>query len=197
MCSIFFLRHVTNSNQPLWPFFRLWHMAWCLPKRPLSGSGSSYHQQLSNPLRKLHNISLKQWRMHPRDWGLRDKGRQKVSKKRPFSDDWYPIVSVFKKYFLQLFRFFRDRALASKNKLSFRFIIGETNLLFSIAAKRWRWERFTSYMSTNTLTENSPVSGSSLKKAEIFYGYFDLFGHTKWILERCMICMTFCFSIIT
>ena len=27
------------------------------------------------------------------------------------------------------------------------------------------------------LTEKSPVSGASLKKAEIFYGYFDIFGH--------------------
>ena len=30
-----------------------------------------------------------------------------------------------------------------------------------------------------TLTENSPISGASLKKAEIFYGYFDIFGHPK------------------
>ena len=32
---------------------------------------------------------------------------------------------------------------------------------------------------TYTLTENSQVSGASLKKAEIFYGNFDIFGHTK------------------
>ena len=28
-------------------------------------------------------------------------------------------------------------------------------------------------LKANTLTENSPVSGASLKKAEIFFGYFD------------------------
>ena len=32
---------------------------------------------------------------------------------------------------------------------------------------------------TNSLTENSPVSGSSLKKAEIFYGYFDIYSYPK------------------
>ena len=34
------------------------------------------------------------------------------------------------------------------------------------------------------LTENSPISGSSLKKAEIFFGYFDIYSYTKWVLER-------------
>ena len=29
------------------------------------------------------------------------------------------------------------------------------------------------------LTENSPFSGASSKKAEIFFGYFDIFGHHK------------------
>ena len=48
------------------------------------------------------------------------------------------------------------------------------------------------------LTENSPVSGASSKKAEISFGYFDIFGHPKWILERYGVCMmTFFFSIIT
>ena len=28
-------------------------------------------------------------------------------------------------------------------------------------------------------TENSPVSGATLKKAEIFYGYSDIFSHPK------------------
>ena len=31
----------------------------------------------------------------------------------------------------------------------------------------------------DALTENSPVSGSSLKKAEIFFEYFDIFAHLK------------------
>ena len=38
-------------------------------------------------------------------------------------------------------------------------------------------------MGSYALTENSPVTGESLKKAEIFYGFFDIFGHPKWILE--------------
>ena len=29
------------------------------------------------------------------------------------------------------------------------------------------------------LSENSPVSGSSLKKAEIFYGYFEIYSYPK------------------
>ena len=29
----------------------------------------------------------------------------------------------------------------------------------------------------DALTKNSPVSGASLKKVEIFYGYFDIFNH--------------------
>ena len=33
--------------------------------------------------------------------------------------------------------------------------------------------------SVSALTENSPVSGTSLKKAEMFYGYFDTLGHPK------------------
>ena len=46
-------------------------------------------------------------------------------------------------------------------------------------------------------SQNSPVCGASLKKAQIFFWYFDIFGHPKWILERRRVCMTFCFSIIT
>ena len=30
-----------------------------------------------------------------------------------------------------------------------------------------------------SLTETSPVSGASLKKAETFYGYFDIYSHLK------------------
>ena len=48
----------------------------------------------------------------------------------------------------------------------------------------------------SSLTENSSVSGASLKKAEIFFGYFDIFSHLKWILEKQRVCMKFCFSII-
>ena len=53
------------------------------------------------------------------------------------------------------------------------------------------------YTWTNALTENIPVSGASLKRAENFFGYFDIFGHPKSILERLSVCMTFCFLIIT
>ena len=46
-------------------------------------------------------------------------------------------------------------------------------------------------------TENSPIRGASLKKNEIFYGYFDIFGHPKWDLEKYRDCITLYFSIIT
>ena len=32
---------------------------------------------------------------------------------------------------------------------------------------------------SRALTENSPVSGSSLKKAEMFYEYFDIYSYPK------------------
>ena len=47
------------------------------------------------------------------------------------------------------------------------------------------------------LTENSLVSGAFLEKVKIFYWYFDIFVHPKWILERYRVCMTLIFSIIT
>ena len=37
---------------------------------------------------------------------------------------------------------------------------------------------------SKALTEKSQVSGASLNKAEIFYGYFDILSYPKWILER-------------
>ena len=39
--------------------------------------------------------------------------------------------------------------------------------------------RLKNIQSPATLTENSPVRSASLNKAEIFYGYFDIFGHPK------------------
>ena len=36
-----------------------------------------------------------------------------------------------------------------------------------------------SVLFASALTENGPVSGASLKKAEIFYGYFEIFVHSK------------------
>ena len=57
----------------------------------------------------------------------------------------------------------------------------------------WHCHKFPEFISALTftasdlaraLTENSPVSGSSLKKAEIFYGYFEIYCYPKWVLER-------------
>ena len=51
-------------------------------------------------------------------------------------------------------------------------------------------------LNTNSLTENGTVRGESLKKAEMFYGYLDIFGHPKWISERYRVCMMFFFPIM-
>ena len=40
------------------------------------------------------------------------------------------------------------------------------------------------YKPAGPLTENNPGSGSSLKKPEIWYGYFDIYSYPKWVLER-------------
>ena len=49
--------------------------------------------------------------------------------------------------------------------------------------------------STFVLSENSPVSVASLNKADIFYGYFDIFEEPKWTSERCRVFMTSFFQL--
>ena len=62
---------------------------------------------------------------------------------------------------------------------------GKKDSMFSTLVSRisYYWDNSIIRLGS-ALTENSPVSGSSLKKAEIFYGYFDIYSYHKWVLER-------------
>ena len=52
--------------------------------------------------------------------------------------------------------------------------------LGTLTPEKMHWK--SSFLLAGPLTENSLVSGASLKNAENFYGYFDTFGHPKLFL---------------
>ena len=50
---------------------------------------------------------------------------------------------------------------------------------FMLAPKRRKYASSKTLAEYKALTENSPIRRASLKKAEIVYGYFDIFGNAK------------------